>query len=379
MRLNPLFKTILFLACAIAVSSGGAIAGDAQISFDGNAKSKTGMTEQIKAMQTETNAPPLVKPPAEDGYEVFIETDTGGLVKLEPQTDKSGGQSYYTMLPGTTSYIRLWCSSSVVNDPNLWSVAVTMRTLPSFAGHNHTSPPPTLADMYSQDNVKHSNPWTAPPLIVNTPLQFWFCPPLYSTRLTMELDYQSSCTSVRTIVFDVKVPDLVPLAAPTSGSGYTLVGATTEHPDNHYVTSSFKTDLESIGSDWHTACPKAAALNYNDASLAWGGVFDLGKNWKNSPGHKGHDKGKNIDIGKREVKSGDRAKLLNIMCNHAHVYSEGNASGESPHYHLNANTSKDEDVERYIPCCPASSHSAPTDTCITLPGGTTTQMPSDCP
>jgi hypothetical protein len=85
------------------------------------------------------------------------------------------------------------------------------------------------------------------------------------------------------------------------GAGDTLIGATTEHPDNHIGVPAMLDSLTSLGSAWTARFPSGPALGYNDLSLVWGGVFDLSVSeatqhpWV-SPRHCGHRAGMEMDL-----------------------------------------------------------------------------------
>jgi hypothetical protein len=54
-----------------------------------------------------------------------------------------------------------------------------------------------------------------------------------------------------------------------------LVGGTTTHSDNHYLTSSAKALAERLAIEYRRKFPKAPRLHFNDASLIEGGVLDI--------------------------------------------------------------------------------------------------------
>lgn len=87
----------------------------------------------------------------------------------------------------------------------------------------------------------------------------------------------------------VEVPGLTSLP---SGADYNLIGATSEHTDNHYVLPQFATSIASYANDFFTQFSQK--LDYNDASLIMGGLFDISGGW--SPPHKSHREGEDIDL-----------------------------------------------------------------------------------
>ena len=71
----------------------------------------------------------------------------------------------------------------------------------------------------------------------------------------------------------VKVAGLVSLSA--NSTDYVLVGRTTTHSDNHYLTASAKIVAEQLARQYHKRFPTAPLLHFNDASLKEGGAFDI--------------------------------------------------------------------------------------------------------
>ncbi|MFQ5906275.1 MAG: hypothetical protein ACE5JA_06850, partial [bacterium] len=74
-----------------------------------------------------------------------------------------------------------------------------------------------------------------------------------------------------------------PLGALEEGDHWNLVGETPEHPDNHYGTASANQHLRDIGWEFDSTLeargqliPPGGLVNYNDQSLIWGGLFDIG-------------------------------------------------------------------------------------------------------
>jgi hypothetical protein len=87
-----------------------------------------------------------------------------------------------------------------------------------------------------------------------------------------------------------------------------FVGATPKHSDNHYLKPEAANYLLALAIyyqtlpqfkklDWRTGAPTTVALKpfaVNDASLVWGGKFDISGKWKGS--HKEHMRGASVDI-----------------------------------------------------------------------------------
>lgn len=66
------------------------------------------------------------------------------------------------------------------------------------------------------------------------------------------------------------------------------------HESNHYLTATAANRLLVIAINYHHLYPQVPVLHVNDASLMWGGVFDLDADW-DIP-HEEHMRGTVVDI-----------------------------------------------------------------------------------
>jgi hypothetical protein len=116
------------------------------------------------------------------------------------------------------------------------------------------------------------------------------------------------------------------------GTGYVLVGAKSPHPSNHWGVPAFFAAARLIASRFADDYPNDP-LQFNDASLQYGGVFDVvakgatGYDW--TPPHSTHRLGTNMDIG---IPRGSAAKSLFLrLCqlNGVRVLQE-----DAYHWHL---------------------------------------------
>lgn len=100
-----------------------------------------------------------------------------------------------------------------------------------------------------------------------------------------------------TVTFGVGLQTLEDLG---QGSGYTLTGAKTPHPSNHWGVPNFLSAVRAVATLFARDYPDSPLL-YNDISLEYGGVFDVattnqaGYDW--TPPHSSHRLGTNMDIG----------------------------------------------------------------------------------
>lgn len=88
----------------------------------------------------------------------------------------------------------------------------------------------------------------------------------------------------------VGVKELEPLL---QSSDYVLIGSTSKHPDNHYLTVESGQIITAIAQMYNHDFPESV-LYLNDASLKRGGLFDITGNWV--PGHNRHRRGTVIDV-----------------------------------------------------------------------------------
>ena len=83
-----------------------------------------------------------------------------------------------------------------------------------------------------------------------------------------------------------------------SPGDYALVGGETgkAHTDNHYLTAAAKENLMKIIKKSNKAFSGGPLLQLNDASLVWGGKFDIHGKWGKDSDHFEHRRGAVIDI-----------------------------------------------------------------------------------
>jgi len=107
------------------------------------------------------------------------------------------------------------------------------------------------------------------------------------------------CSAANTTV-NVKLEGLMPIpASPLYAlqdlAGNVIGAIKDKHTDNHYLTGAAIKKLRIFAQAYQETVNPEAKLYLNDASLVWGGLFDVGSTpWK-SP-HISHGRGKSIDI-----------------------------------------------------------------------------------
>jgi len=374
------------------------------IDFDGKSKAKQDINTFLSVELPEMAVAPL-NPVADNELVKRPGTidENGEFTPLEPVKRWRGEdgiiRTQYQYWPTQKISWVLECKGT--SQPT-WNAKETYTfTSDQNAGHYHYDPPaPPLKVSTLYDNNASApadtalypkpSPFYFPSMSTNVKKYYWEWMPVFATTIVEEFQSFGACANTQIDMIDVKVPNLIEIKA---GPGYVMGGETTPHPFNHFVTPDFKAQLMAIGATWKQTCANSTPLTYNDMSLPWGGKFDLGLGWGVNPkeSHAGHAYGNNADISKWRVRKGNRAKLVKMMCGYAHVYSEGDATGENPHYHLALRTSKHADDfpelsdARYQYCCPTPMPEVP-QVCIDLQSGGAVQpedpsvpVETDCP
>ena len=93
-------------------------------------------------------------------------------------------------------------------------------------------------------------------------------------KITARCD-DRTCTQQGNDTFDVKVSGLVPLDGQQSTFNFELVGSTSSHPNNHYLRPDAQLVAWKLAEQYHATFPNDPVLRFNDASLEWGGAFDI--------------------------------------------------------------------------------------------------------
>lgn len=104
----------------------------------------------------------------------------------------------------------------------------------------------------------------------------------------------AACSSSAAAEIKVMVDGLEPI--PSDPTLYVFIGgdADKQHHDNHYLTNEALSQLYVLAINYHFRYPNEPLLHLNDASLVWGGKFDIKGNWVGN--HKAHKRGTVIDI-----------------------------------------------------------------------------------
>jgi len=158
-------------------------------------------------------------------------------------------------------------------------VSVKVEVDPTSGGHDHGG----------SDRPKGS----VSPASGNTALSITFTSTEISGTHTITATCDLCNNGPQTATIYVKVKELTTL---TESSDYELIGGETgkAHTDNHYLTATAKENLLAIVEKYNKKYPDGPLLHLNDASLIWGGKFDISGHWTGD--HKEHRRGEAIDI-----------------------------------------------------------------------------------
>lgn len=315
------------------------------------------MTPQVKP---DANTPELVRKMERLG-------ENGKFIEILPETvfDNTGKKVSYTTRPNWLIRWRVSCPGN-----GSWSMRISYAWNTAAAGHEHYNPPPPpLLLSYSQSaQVPPSNTFAYIPSPVNFPVMqgnntqyyYWVWYPEFATREVEWTQAWGACVSNLEDQVYVKEDGLVALIdAPNSG--YVLTGMTTPHPYNHQAMPTALTALRKIAFEYKQQFP-TQILRYNDFSLPWGGLFDIGpvndctydynhdgvadescRFW-DIP-HSTHRYGWHADVEKEGVPLVNYTALNMIFTrNGARVLEEGN------HWHLDFTPRSDKHYEEELKC-----------------------------
>lgn len=313
------------------------------------------------ALKPDSNVPALVRKLERLG-------ENGEFIEILPETvvDSTGKKiKAYTTRPNWLVRWRVYCPGN-----GSWSMRVTYAWNATDGGHEHYNPPPRpLLLSYSQSaQVPPTNTFSFIPSPVNfpvmqgnsTPYYYWIWYPDFATREVEWTQAWGACSSNREDTTYIKEDGLVALTN-AADSGYVLTGMTGPHPYNHQAMPAAVTALRKIAWEYKQQFP-GQVLRYNDFSLPWGGLFDIGpvndcKYDYNQDGvanepcrfwqkpHSTHRFGWHADVEKEGVPEGNYEALNQIFTrNGARVLVEGN------HWHLDFTPRSDKHYEEELKC-----------------------------
>jgi len=337
--MKSVIQAALLLAFAVPVCGAAP-----EINFDG----KSASTQKISAL-IETAAPNIPQSPQTIQNKVIFGVGQGDI-ELLPQTDEGAAEearkAFYVIEPDSHSVY--WLMGKCGESPNGYSYTVCLSYQISAApgGHNHSAGMPLLEFIYA--NYPQAFCRTIP---VGTEVRWYFHPPAYGARFTTKMVFSGyTCNGELNNEVHAKVPGLIALTD-VADSGYVLTGQTTPHPYNHQAMPTAITALRKIAFQYHQEFPAAPPLNYNDFSLVWGGLFDIGPRpshpeWQFwNPPHSSHRWGWQADVEHENVPVANYTRLNQIfIANGARVLPEGD------HWHLDFTPATDKTYEDELRC-----------------------------
>ena len=128
-----------------------------------------------------------------------------------------------------------------------------------------------------------------------------FASPEISGEYTIKATCETCVNNPVSREVKVKVPELLNIfALPFRDPQWAYPGigqVPGRHTDSHYLTITAATRLLGLAQKFNKIWPATPKLTLNDASLAWGGKFDIPATWDRNPrAHAEHRVGDNIDV-----------------------------------------------------------------------------------
>lgn len=261
--------------------------------------------------------------PRKDGNAPVVETkilritETGVAVEV-PASEVVDGKGYFKFKPNDLIEHKIWCPT----ESGYWGVCYDYKFDPRFAGHNHTTniPPYTWNGQNIPVHRCYSN------IPVSNTMVFYFKAPKFATRADHTAQISGACYGPVSNIVDIKIDGLVALP-PAWADGlhggatyYNLIGATTEHPINHFARPQTIDLIKEIAWQYHSEFPSAEVLNINDISLKWGGLFDVKRDtttnnhipWVDP--HDFHRYGRQADFRLSSIPVSNRERLKRMSC-----------------------------------------------------------------
>ena len=218
-------------------------------------------------------------------------------------------------------------------------VIISLTVEPTSGGHDHGDHTRTrgkIAGTECQSDDTCQTLTTDSNGIVN----FDFTSPEASGKHTVTVTCDK-CSNGDSKEVEVKVAGLKPI--PPSGlyalyetDGSVIGAVKNRHESNHYLTPTAANKLLVIAINYHHQYPNDPVLHINDASLMWGGKFDIYGTWKGK--HAEHRRGSVVDI-RANTRTGaipstnfiSFEKFARFAGAYPHIENQGT---DLQHYHL---------------------------------------------
>ncbi len=355
--MKPVLQAVVLLGLATPTFSAAP-----EIDFDGRNKTSENTLSFLNEMPAAPVIPlanPATKPPEMVRIMERL-NENGEFVEVIPEikVNEAGKKvSTYTIQPNWWVRWKVSCPGN-----GSWSKRITYSWDAAAGGHNHSNPPPPplLFSNSQSTQFPPNTEWAYTPSPINFPVMqgnnkpyyYWMWYPEFATRLVEWPEAYGACVSSREEWTYVKEDGLIALID-SPNSGYVLTGMLPQHPYNHQAMPAAITALRKIAFEYKQQFPTALPLRYNDFSLPWGGLFDIGPRpghpeWQfwNKP-HSTHRRGWEADVEYENVPKENFAKLNEIfIAAGARVVDEP----DKAHWHLDFTPKTDKYYEE-VPRC----------------------------
>jgi hypothetical protein len=241
------------------------------------------------------NAPPCTPPATRDPVSGACDQETYTL-SLTPESA--------TIEPGKTYSFKATVTKQGGGAPSKSvPVSVKVEVDPTSGGHDH-------GETYAKRDKGTVSPATG-----TNSFSITFGSTEVSGTHTITATCDLCSNSPKTATVNVKVEGLSPipgsvyyaLTESDGKGGVRNIGDNGNHSGNHYLTSAASMKLWKLAADYYNfqirkGVAKPTLLHLNDASLKWGGKFDITGKWTGE--HYEHDRGVVIDIRANTINEG---------------------------------------------------------------------------
>lgn len=170
-------------------------------------------------------------------------------------------------------------------------VGLAVEVKPNSGGHDHHDATRPKGKLSAAQGVTDAN----------GEVNVTFTAPEVSGVYTIKATCETCVNNPASREVKVKIPELLNIfALPFRDPKWAYPGIGQipgRHTDNHYLTIAAATRLLGLAQKFNKIWPDAPRLTLNDASLEWGGKFDIPATWERNPlAHAEHRLGDNIDV-----------------------------------------------------------------------------------
>lgn len=298
--MKPVLLAVLFLGL-VAPSFSAA----PEIDFDGATNKREGgasISETIKSASVKLStleirhAPTPPKEEADGISSIQLFEIKDGKKELVQPMEISDGKASFEYMPND---YRVWKLSCTGQTTGSWGVCWSTDFRPSAGGHNHspTTPlsyiNPVNGQLLPREICKDST--------VNTPIEFNYRAPVYSTLVFSNFKFYGKCQQPLTAESYVRVTaqNLIQLAELIKEPYFNFKESPDQqfHPGNFYATPDTNSKMKQIA--WQYYQQFNERLTINDMGLIWGGryhTFSPYNCWTHGSYHEFHRYGRQVDV-----------------------------------------------------------------------------------